>query len=100
GALAGGWLLSIRFIKDARSLPEPYRRIAWTLAWGGALVATVAWASGSLPRSEPYGCWDVFRADLQPTLMGIVLLVPMTHLLFLGIKMRRPNTSLERARDR
>jgi hypothetical protein len=96
GALGAGWVLSIRFIKDGRMVSDPYRRIAWAFAWVGVLTAMAAWASANLPRSELYGCWDMFRSDIQPSFVGLVLLLPMAHLIFLDIKVRRSNNQLQR----
>jgi hypothetical protein len=85
-ALAAGWILSMRFIRRGTTAENS---TLWTMAFLGLALAAIIGLSTFLPPSEPYGCWDVFRANINPVKMGLVLGIPLLHLVILKHLLRR-----------
>lgn len=93
-ALVAGWILSVRFIRTGTAKGNS---MLWTLAFLGLTLAAIVELCAFLPPSEPNSCWALLRIDIQPFAMGLLLVLPMSHLLLLKYSRRGSNNRLERS---
>lgn len=79
-SLLSGWTLSLRFLRGgAQSLGDSHWSF-WFFGILGALISFAALASFAF-SVEPYSeLWN-FRNDCKPFILGLLLLLPFTHLL-------------------
>ena len=80
-AMVAGWILSIRFLRKGGSALVDSHWVWWALCSLGALIAFAALISTFVMPSERLTRLWYFRNTCSPLALGLVLLIPLAHLL-------------------
>ena len=79
-SLISGWILSIRFLRRGSQALSNSHWSLWLFCALGGLLAFAALVSSAFPIEGWSELWH-FRNDCKPLALGLLLLIPFTHLL-------------------
>ena len=96
GALAAGCYLFYVFMRRGKRALNSTSPFVWILGLVGAFIGVLSVISNHLPPSQPYSPWDNFRSDFGRFSIGLLLVLPLLHLLIERVREPLSNQRLER----